>query len=103
MPKSLQFEVDEAQCLVDPHADGREAGQHRCDDTPCFDQCGSQQDIASRDAVGLPRVAEVALGLIRVLTAVPSSKATASSTGLGRDIRPSSPTVKMAIAHERRF
>jgi hypothetical protein len=43
------------------------------------------------------------LGLIRVLTAVPSSKATASSTGLGRDIRPSSPTVKMAIAHERRF
>lgn len=30
-------------------------------------------------------------GLISVVTAVPSSKATASSTGRGRDIRPSSP------------
>ena len=36
-------------------------------------------------------------GLIKLLTAVPSSKATQSSTGRGRDIRPSSPTVRMPI------
>ncbi len=41
-------------------------------------------------------------GLTRVLTAVPSSKATAISTGRGRDIRPSSPTVNIAIAQKRR-
>ena len=36
--------------------------------------------------------------LFRHYFAVPSSKATASSTGLGRDIRPSSPTVSIPIA-----
>ncbi len=41
-------------------------------------------------------------GLISVVTAVPSSNATANSTGRGRDIRPSSPTVSIPIAQYRR-
>jgi len=41
-------------------------------------------------------------GLISVVTAVPSSNATANSTGRGRDIRPTSPTISIPIAQYRR-
>ena len=102
IPQPLQLEVDQAQRLVHPDTDRRAARQHRA----ITAQASLSVGASNTSETLIPNVfrasARSRCGLISVVTAVPSSNATASSTGRGRDIRPSSPTVSIPIAQYRR-